>query len=86
MCKNFHYRQLGTGWDQGQVEFNQRGIDIEGVNIMVRQPRFVLPGHQQHVIQRGNNRNVIFIAEADYQFYLEKLKDGCEKYSCEIHA
>ena len=51
---------------------------------MARQSRFVLLGHPQHVIQRGNNRDVIFIAKEDYQFYLEKLKDGCEKYSCDI--
>ena len=25
---------------------------------MSRQPRFVLPGQPQHVIQRGNNRDV----------------------------
>ncbi|MCD6150100.1 MAG: transposase [Deltaproteobacteria bacterium] len=53
---------------------------------MARQSRFVLPGHPQHVIQRGNNRAEIFIANEDYQFYLEKLQDGCEKYSCDIHA
>ena len=53
---------------------------------MARQTRFVLPGHPQHVIQRGNNRSEIFIAKEDYQFYLEKLQDGCKKYSCDIHA
>ena len=53
---------------------------------MARQPRFVLPGHPQHVIQRGNNRDVIFIAKDDYLFYLEKLRESCEKYSCEVHA
>jgi len=35
---------------------------------MARQSRFVLPGHPQHVIQRGNNRAEIFIANGDYQF------------------
>jgi len=53
---------------------------------MARQSRFVLPGHPQHVIQRGNNRSEIFIAEEDYQFYLEKIQDGCKKYGCDIHA
>ncbi len=38
---------------------------------MARQPRFVLPGQPQHVIQRGNNRDVIFVTEEDYEFYLE---------------
>lgn len=53
---------------------------------MPRLPRFVIPGQPQHVIQRGNNRQDIFRAEADYQFYLEKLADAANKHECEIHA
>jgi len=53
---------------------------------MARQPRFVLPGQPQHVIQRGNNRDVIFASEADYQFYLEKLAEACSKHCCDVHA
>jgi len=33
---------------------------------MSRQPRFVLPGQPQHVIVRGNNRDVIFVSDDDY--------------------
>lgn len=53
---------------------------------MARLPRFVIPGHPQHVIVRGNNREPIFYTEADYQFYLEKLKQACDKHSCDVHA
>lgn len=53
---------------------------------MVRLPRFVIPGQPQHVIQRGNNRQAIFRAEADYHFYLEKLSDAARKHQCDIHA
>ncbi len=53
---------------------------------MARQPRFVLPGQPQHVIQRGNNRQHIFRAESDYLFYLEKLKDSSVMHQCDIHA
>jgi len=53
---------------------------------MARLPRFVIPGQPQHVIQRGNNREVIFIADDDYQFYLEGLQDACKKYQCDVHA
>ena len=42
---------------------------------MARLPRFVIPGQPQHVIQRGNNREGVFVAEQDYLFYLAKLKD-----------
>lgn len=53
---------------------------------MARLPRFVILRQPQHVIQRGNNRGVIFVADEDYQFYLQKLGDACKKYDCEIHA
>jgi len=53
---------------------------------MARQPRFVLPGHPQYVIQRGNNRSVIFGTEEDYGFYLDKLREGFKKHGCDVHA
>lgn len=53
---------------------------------MARLPRFVIPGQPQHVIVRGNNRSDIFRADADYQFYLEKLQLACDKHECKIHA
>ncbi len=53
---------------------------------MARLPRFVLPGYPQHVIQRGNNRELIFCQAADYQFYLEKLEAACQKHHCDLHA
>ena len=53
---------------------------------MARQPRFVLPGQPQHVIQRGNNRTVIFADEADYLCYLQMLTDASNRHGCKIHA
>lgn len=53
---------------------------------MARLPRFVIPNHPQHVIVRGNNRTDIFYADADYQFYLEKLQLACDKHHCQLHA
>jgi putative transposase len=53
---------------------------------MARLPRFVLAGHPQHVIIRGNNREPIFYSDEDYRFYLDKLQDACIKHQCEIHA
>ncbi len=53
---------------------------------MARLPRYVMPGHPQHVIVRGNNRMPIFCADEDYRFYLEKLKQACDKHDCSIHA
>ncbi len=53
---------------------------------MARQPRIVLEGQPQHVIQRGNNRDAVFVAEEDYQLYLETLTEACERFECDVHA
>ncbi len=53
---------------------------------MARLPRFDVLDQLQHVIQRGNNRSIIFAEEGDYQFYLKKLGEACKKYQCYLHA
>lgn len=53
---------------------------------MARLPRYVIPGQPQHIIQRGNNRQVIFRAEADYQFFRNALTEAAEKHQLAIHA
>jgi hypothetical protein len=53
---------------------------------MARHPRFVLVGHPQLMIIRGNNRGPIFISDEDYYFYLEKLKQACDKHKCQIQC
>jgi putative transposase len=53
---------------------------------MPRYPRLDLVGLPQHVVQRGNNRQVTFVAEADYSFYLQCLQEGADKYGCDVHA
>ena len=53
---------------------------------MARLPRFIIPGQPQHVIQRGNNRDPVFVSEDDYLFYRDKLVAACNKHKCEICA
>ena len=53
---------------------------------MARQPRFFLPGHPQHIIIRGNNREAIFYRSEDYQYYLERMEEASVKHSCLVHA
>jgi len=53
---------------------------------MPRKPRFNLPGIPQHIIQRGNNREPCFLAEKDYQRYLDDLDAASSKFKCHIHA
>ena len=53
---------------------------------MPRLPRYVLPGQPHHVIQRGNNRCPIFVADEDYGYFKHILSEACQRYDCLIHA
>jgi putative transposase len=53
---------------------------------MARLPRLVLPNQPHHVIQRGNDRQLIFREAEDYQRLLGWLKDSSRFYSVAIHA
>lgn len=53
---------------------------------MARHPRFALPGYTQHVLQHGNNRDVIFVDQEDYGFYRERLAQACKRFGCAVHA
>lgn len=46
----------------------------------------MLPGVPLHIIQRGNNRQVCFVADEDYRFYLDWLQEYAGKTGCLIHA
>ncbi|OCQ20821.1 transposase [Pseudoalteromonas luteoviolacea] len=53
---------------------------------MARLPRLNLPNIPQHVVQRGNNRQVTFIENTDYAVYLDKLKQYAQEYDVHVHA
>jgi putative transposase len=53
---------------------------------MARLPRIFVEGEPQHVIQRGNNREPIFGADADYSVYLRFLRKAAEEWDLAIHA
>lgn len=53
---------------------------------MPRKTRMYVPGVPAHVVQRGNNREPCFFAQADYGFYLSALMDALERYEVELHA
>lgn len=53
---------------------------------MARLPRYVLPGQPQHIILRGNNRQVIFAADADYRFFRDALVEAARKHGLAVHA
>ncbi|MES9902063.1 MAG: transposase [Sedimenticola sp.] len=53
---------------------------------MPRKPRFVIPGVPLHIVQRGHSHEPVFFEAEDYSAYLGWLKDGADRYQCEIHA
>ena len=53
---------------------------------MAHLPRLHLPNIPQYIVQRGNNRQVTFVAANDYVVYLEKLKYYAKEYELKIHA
>jgi len=53
---------------------------------MARLPRLSVPGYPHHVIQRGNNRQAIFLADADRLRMLELLEDHARQHEVAIHA
>jgi len=53
---------------------------------MARLPRYVIPGLPQHIIQRGNNRQIIFAADADYQFFRDAVVEAAGRFGLAIHA
>jgi len=53
---------------------------------MARLPRLSIPGYPHHVIQRGNNRQAIFLNDADRERMLALLLEHSVKNQVAIHA
>ena len=53
---------------------------------MPRKSRIIIPDCPHHIIQRGHNRQVVFAADGDYQYYLESIQEWKEKLGCKVYA
>jgi len=53
---------------------------------MPRMARIVVPNTPHHIVQRGHNKQVVFVSEDDYQYYLENLVEWKEQLQCEVYA
>jgi len=53
---------------------------------MARLKRICPPGIPQHIVQRGNNRQVCFASEEDFTVHAHWLIESSEKYGVAIHA
>ena len=53
---------------------------------MARSARLAVPGYPHHVIQRGNNRQTVFVDDEDRARYLGMLRDGLREQRVGMHA
>ena len=53
---------------------------------MPRRQRLQVAGLPVHIIQRGNNRQACFLADDDYQFFLDHLARIAKRFRCALHA
>ena len=53
---------------------------------MARLPRLTLADQPHHVIQRGNNRQPVFVDRADREFFLSLLGENAARFGIALHA
>jgi len=53
---------------------------------MPRKARIIVPNCPHHIVQRGHNRNAVFVTEQDYQYYLENLKEFKREFDIKVNA
>lgn len=53
---------------------------------MARLPRLVIPHQPQHIIQRGNDRQLVFRDVSDYAIFLNWLREAARQFKVAIHA
>lgn len=53
---------------------------------MARSARLVVPGQPHHLIQRGNDRRLIFQDDADHRVFLDWLGKAAQQFKVALHA
>jgi putative transposase len=53
---------------------------------MARMPRLVLPGALHHLLQRGNNRQPVFVDDVDRKAYLDALREATRLHGVRVHG
>jgi len=53
---------------------------------MPRKARVLVPNCPHHVVQRGRNRKAVFLADQDYQYYLDNLREWKQELEIKLYA
>lgn len=52
---------------------------------MPRQARIIIPNFPYHVLNRGNNKEIVFFDDEDFRFFLRQVKKYKEKFGIKIY-
>jgi putative transposase len=68
---------IGLPWLQHHK--GKKGTDLflegSGKPASCQSARVIVPGMPHHIVQRGHNRDVVFVENADYEYYLSSLAE-----------
>ena len=53
---------------------------------MPRQARVIVPGFPHHIVQRGHNRQPVFVERRDFEYYLANLQEWKQVYELGGHG
>lgn len=53
---------------------------------MPRTGRIVAPDMPHHIVQRGHNRNIVFVEDGDYLYYLDNLREWSSNLGVKLYA
>ena len=53
---------------------------------MPRQARVIVPGLPHHIVQRGHNKQPVFIEDRDFQYYLDNLQEWKHTLGLEVFS
>ncbi|WP_410329519.1 transposase [Marinobacter sp.] len=55
-------------------------------NLIQRQARVIVPGVPHHIVQRGHNRQPVFVERRDFEYYLANLQEWKQVYELEVFS
>ena len=53
---------------------------------MGRRPRVFVTGYPHHIVQRGHDRNAVFVEQTDFEYYLANLVELKDYYDVSLYA
>jgi putative transposase len=53
---------------------------------MPRRARVIVPSMPHHIVQRGHNRNAVFVEDRDYQYYLDNLAEWKNELGLKVYS